>query len=91
MEEFEPLRFSGARAHGEQGKRLRLPIGASAGPMPVKAAWDELEQHLAVRNLLIVGDQDFQDDFRHIGRLKPDQVRHFLRAQRTCGVSDADF
>jgi hypothetical protein len=79
MEEFEPLRFSGARAPGEQGKRLRIPIGASAGPLPVKAAWDELEQHLAVRNL-IVGDQGFQDDFRQIGRLKPDHVRHFLWA-----------
>jgi hypothetical protein len=47
--------------------------------MPVKAAWSELEQHLAARKLLIVRDQDFQDDFRHIDRLKPDQVRHFLR------------
>jgi hypothetical protein len=52
----------GARVHGEQGKRLRIPIGASAGSMPVKAAWGELEQHLAVCNLLIVENQDFQDD-----------------------------
>jgi hypothetical protein len=68
----------GAPVAALESKEIVCVFRSEAQPCPwsVKTAWGELEQHVAVRDLLIVVDQDFQDDSGQIG-LQPDHVPPF--------------
>jgi len=43
------------------------PMPEAFEPMSVRPAWGELEHHVAVRDLLIIVDRDFQNDSGHVG------------------------
>jgi hypothetical protein len=69
----------GAPAAALESKEIVCVFRSVPQPGPVKTAWGELEQHVAVRgllrDLLTVVNRDFHDDSGHVGR-QPDYVRH---------------
>jgi hypothetical protein len=75
-----PLGFSSAPAAALQSKEIAWVSRSvlQPGPRSAKTAWVELEQHVAVGDLLIV----VAETYRTIPDVdwQPDDVRHFLRA-----------